>query len=92
MLEKIIAMLEKIHEEDGWYHVNVDRKYIGLTINDSDCFDDEWNEVEHEYENPNAVEEVLNWLEENADAKEENVYISYYFEEFKVEVGFTSFD
>ena len=70
MLEKIIAMLGKIHEEDGWYRVKADQNYIGLTINDFDGFDDDWNEEEHEYEDLAAVEEVLEWLEENADYQE----------------------
>lgn len=92
MLEKIIAMLEKIHEEDGWYRVDADENYIDLTINNFDGFDDEWNEVDHEFENLDAVEEVLDWLEENADSKEGDLYISYYFGEVEVEVGYTSFD
>jgi hypothetical protein len=92
MLEKIIAMLGKIHEEDGWYRVKADKNYIGLTINDFDGFDDEWAEEEHEFEDLEAVEEVLEWLEENADYQEGDLYISYHFGEIEVVVGYTSFD
>ena len=92
MLEKIIAMLDKIHEEDGWYRVKADKNYIGLTINDFDGYDDDWNEEEHEYENLEAVDEVLEWLEENADYQEGDLYISYHFGKIEVVVGYTSFD
>jgi hypothetical protein len=92
MLEKIIAMLGKIHEEDGWYRVKADQNYIGLTINDFEGFDDDWSEEEHEFEDLAAVDEVLEWLEENADYQEGDLYISYHFGEIEVVVGYTSFD
>jgi hypothetical protein len=88
-IENIIAQLDRI-SADSSYDVN--DNCIELTIDDFEGFDEDWSEVEREFEDDNAVEEVLDWLEEHADRVEGDFYCYYYFGDIVVEVGYTSFD
>ena len=90
-MEKIIEKLETI-KTDAYYYVDDDDNEIRLTIDDFEGFDEDWSEVERELENHKAVEEVLEWLEENADHIDRDFYHYYYFGEIVVEVGYSSFD
>ena len=72
------------------YRVN--GNHIHLTINDFEGFDENWREIDREFVDEDAVDEVLEWLEDNADSAEGDFYEYYYFGEIVVEVGYTSFD
>lgn len=88
-IETIIAQLDRI-SADSYYGVS--DNHIDLTIDDFEGFDDDWCEVDREFVDADAVEEVLEWLEENADCVDGDFYHYYYFGEIVVEVGYTSFD
>ena len=88
-IEIITAQLDRI-SEDSWYDVDDNR--INLTINDFEGFDDNWSEIDREFVDAKAVEEVLDWLEENADSSEGDFYEYYHFGDIVVEVSYTSFD
>ena len=88
-IEMITAQLDRI-SAGSWYDVH--DNHIDLTINDFDGFDDDWSEVASEFVDEDAVDEVLEWLEENADFSEGDLYEYYHFGEIIVEVGYTSFD
>lgn len=88
-IEIITAQLDRI-SEDSWYDVDDNR--INLTINDFEGFDDDWSEMDREFVDAKAVEEVLDWLEENANSVEGDSYEYYHFDDIVVEVGYTSFD
>lgn len=88
-MEQIIERFETI-KADADYRVN--GAEITLTINDFEGFDDNWQEIDREFEDLDAVEKVLDWLEENADRIEGDFYQYYYFGEIVVCVGYTSFD
>lgn len=88
-MEQIIERLETI-KADADYKVN--GTDIDLTINDFEGFDEDWGEVDREFNDLEAVEDVLDWLEENADKVEGDFYQYYYFGEIIVCVGYTSFD
>jgi hypothetical protein len=88
-LEMITTKLDTI-VKDSWYEV--DGNEITLTINDFEGFDDDWCEVDREFADEDAVEEVLVWLERNADRVEGDLYQSYFFGDIEVCVGATSFD
>lgn len=88
-IENITVQLDRI-SADSWYYVN--DNHIGLTINDFEGFDEDWNEVDREFVDADAVEEVLEWLEENADSVDGDFYYYYHFGEIVVEVDYTSFD
>ena len=92
-MEMIIAQLDRIHAEDGWYHITYhDGTCIDLTICDFDGFDEDWDEIDHEWVDEETVDEVLEWLEAHADRVEGDFYVSYYFGDVEVQVGYTSYD
>ena len=88
-IKNITTQLDRI-SADSWYKVN--DNYINLTIDDFEGFDEDWCEIDREFVNADAVEEVLEWLEENADCVDGDFYYYYHFGEIVVEVGYTSFD
>ena len=88
-IENIVAQFGRI-SADSWYDVN--DNHIDLTIDDFEGFDEHWSEVDREFVDADAVEEVLEWLEENADCVDGDFYRYYHFGEIVVEVDYTSFD
>ena len=68
-----------------------DGTYV-LTLEDFDGFDDDWNEVEREYVNEEAVDALLEWLEANCTERKSNLYIHYVFPDFQLTLGYASFD
>ena len=88
-IETILAQLDRI-SADSYYDVN--DNHIDLTIDDFEGFDEDWSEIYRELVDEDAVEEILKWLEENADYIDGDFYRYYHFGEIVVEVGYTSFD
>lgn len=88
-IETITAQLDRI-SADSWYTVT--DNHIDLTIDDFEGFDENWSEVDREFVDEDAVNEVLEWLEENADGVDGDFYHYYHFGDIVVEVGYTSFD
>ena len=88
-IETVTTQLDRI-SEDSWYDVDDNR--INLTIDDFEGFDDDWSEMDREFVDAAAVEEVLDWLEESADYVDGDFYHYYHFGDIVVELGYTSFD
>ena len=88
-IEMITAQLDRI-SADSWY--DVIGNHIDLTINDFEGFDEDWSEIDREFVDENAVQEVLKWLAKNSDWVEGNFYRYYHFGDIVIEVGYTSFD
>ena len=89
-MELIIAQLDRIHEDDGWYTVRGTE--IDLTINDFEGFAADWSEIDHEWVDKAAVDEVLAWLADHADFVDGDFYRHHHFGEIVVELGYTSYD
>lgn len=85
----ITTQLDRI-SADSYYIVTGNRIY--LTINDFEGFDENWSEVDREFVDEDAIEEVLEWLEENADCVDDYFYHYYRFGDIIVRVGYASFD
>ena len=88
-IEKIIAQLDRI-SADASYEITGSR--IDLTIDDFEGYDDDWSEIFRDFVDEKAVDEVLEWLEKNADYVEDDYYCRYHFGDIVVEVGYTSYD
>ena len=88
-IENIIAQLDRISADSSY---EIDGNLISLTIEDFEGFDDDWSEIERDFVDENAVDEVLEWLEKNADLVEPDFYNQYHFGEIVVEVGYASYD
>lgn len=65
---------------------------IEVTINDFDGFDDDWNEIDRELENDEAITEFIHTLAETCNHMVNELYQTYYFDGFAVNVGWASFD
>jgi hypothetical protein len=88
-IETITAQLDRISADSEY---TVKGNHIRLIINDFEGFDDLWGEIDREFVDEDAVEAVLEWLEENADFVDGDFYHYYYFGNIVVKVGYTSFD
>ena len=88
-IETITTQLNRI-SEDSYYYVN--NNHINLTVNEFEGFDENWNEVDREFVDEDTLDEVLDWLEENADCVDGDFYHYYYFGEIVITVGYASFD
>lgn len=77
--------------ENDVYFFKGDRM-IHLTINDFEGFDNNWNEIMRDYDNPNAVDALLDWLNANCVSKVNELYTTYSFDGFAVHLGYASFD
>lgn len=68
-----------------------DGTYV-LTLEDFDGFDEDWHEIEREFENDEAVDALLAWLNANCTERDANLYVRYTFPDFQVTVGYASFN
>jgi hypothetical protein len=90
MMEIIIAMLEEM-TDDVDYYVRHNGAELVITVEDFEGFDDDWSEVMRDYDGE-AVERLIEWLEEHCISEEGDLYSYYHFEGFDVQLGYTSFD
>lgn len=88
-LERIIEKLETVAQDVDYVVLD---KRIDVTILDFDGFTEDWEEVERELEDEEGVDELLDWLEEQADEIEGDYYKDFHFGEYTVTVGYASFD
>lgn len=89
MFDTIITLINACGHDIYFYTTD---NTIYITIDDFDGFDDDWNEIMRDYENPDAVNALLNWLDNNCISQTGDLYTFYSFNDFKVELGYTSFD
>lgn len=88
MLEQIIAMLVELGDSVSY---SVREGFIDVTVEDFEGFDDDWCEVDAEYDD-DAVDFFFEWLEEHCDSHEGDYYHYYYFGDLEVEIGYASMD
>jgi hypothetical protein len=93
MMEKIIAMLEKMSEDVDYRvrEIEDEKPELVITVDDFEGFDDDWSEVMRDYDEE-AVDGLIEWLEEHCVSEEGDLYSYYHFEKFDVQLGYTSFD
>lgn len=49
-------------------------------------------EIFRDYDNPEAINNLLDWLKNFCNFQVENFYTYYYFDTFEVCLGYTSYD
>ena len=89
--EMMLEMLEALGN-DVYYDYDEDDHEFDVTIDDFEGFDDDWSEVDREFDDPEAVAHFLDVLEEEALSHEGDFYETFYFDGFSVQVGYSSFD
>ena len=90
MMELIIAMLEEM-EEDVTYYIRRDGTELVITVDDFEGFDDDWSETMRDYDEE-AVDGLIEWLEEHCISEDGDFYSYYHFEGFIVQLGYSSYD
>ena len=88
--EMVIEQVEAL-EEDASYWVD-SKGDLHITFDDFEGFDENWDEVEREYDNPEAVEAFMERLEAEAREAYEDYYDYYVMDGFTIKVGYSSFD
>ena len=63
-----------------------------LTIFDAVEFDEDWEPIPRKYDNPKAIECLLDWLENNCKRKSGEVNVIYEFDDFSIMVDYSSYD
>lgn len=65
---------------------------LDVTLNDFEGFDEDWEEIDRDYDNEEAVNAFLEMLERECESKEGDFYVTYHFNGFNVKIGYGSFD
>lgn len=65
---------------------------IDVTLEDFEGFDEDWSEIDREYDDEEAVDAFLEMLEAECSSQEGDFYVVYHFEDFDVQLGYASFD
>ena len=88
--EMMIAAIENLGADASMY--DFENGTINVTLEDFEGFDDNWSEIDREYDNEEAVNAFLEMLEAECSSKEDDFYTIYHFEGFDVQLGYASFD
>jgi len=87
---ELIARLDAL-KNDAHYWID-DDNIVHIYFNDFDGFDDDWDEIDRDYDDPSAVESLLDDLENSCKSVHHDFYTLYHFDGFGVKVGFESYD
>ncbi len=90
IMKKLIDLLERCGADVDYYN-NIEN--LEITFNDFKGFDEDFEEIYREYENPNAVEEVKQYLDNNAKlVSNYTCYKVYSLDNRTIIVGYASAD
>ena len=65
---------------------------ISLTIDDCEGFDEDWNVIDRQLDNPNGVDRLLEFLTNTCKSVVSDFYTTFHYDNFDVIVGYSSFD
>lgn len=86
MKEQLLALCEDI---SFWEYTNENK--LGVTVEDFEGFDENWHETFADIDE-DAVDKMIEWLEENCDSWEGDFYYYYTFGDLVVCLGWASYD
>ena len=92
MLNQFLEKVSNCKNDVDLSYFSMDDKEYSLTFNNFYGFDENWDEVYRDYYNPQAVEDLEDWLNENCLKREDKLYSRYYFNDFIVTTGYASYD
>lgn len=87
--EMMVAAVEALGADASLWET---KDTLDVTLEDFEGFDDDWSEVDREYDDEEAVDAFLEMLERECVSQEGDFYVVYHFEGFDVQVGYASFD
>ena len=89
MFDTVMAMIDACKND---VYFEIEQNTIYLTVDDFSGFDRDWNEIMRDYDHPEEMNILLDWLNKNCISKTKNLYVVYSFNGFAVHLGFASFD
>lgn len=87
--EMMMDALVALGADASWYEYD---GVFRVELQDFDGFDDDWDEVDRDYDDPEAVEAFLDMLDASCLSHEGDYYVDYHFDGFDVHLGYASYD
>ena len=87
--EMMVAAIEALGADASLWE---EGEVLDVTLEDFEGFDDDWSEIDREYDDEEAVDAFLEMLESECVSHEGDFYVVYHFEGFDVRLGYASFD
>lgn len=91
-IREMMTALEACGDLTVWERTTDEGTVYDVTVEDFEGFDDEWSEVMRDFEREDLVDEFLEALDEQALRVEGDFYYDYYFDGFRVHLGYASYD
>lgn len=88
-MKKLLELLKECGADVDYYN---NTENLEITFNDFDGFNDNWEEIIRDYDNPKAVDKVLRYLKNNAKLVNNSLYKTYLLDGRTIIVGYASFD
>ncbi len=88
---KKLLMAKLAEVEDVLVDERKDGKEIVVIVDDFEGFDEDWCEIEREYDEE-KVDALQEWLEEHCECEYGDFYRYYEFDGFSVKWGYSSMD
>lgn len=89
-IEMMKEQLNALCEDISFWEWDDENK-LDVTVEDFEGFDEDWDEVYADIDD-DAVEKMIEWLDEHCDSHEDNLYHYYTFGDLVVCLGWASFD
>ena len=90
MFETIYTILTRL-ATSGDADWSVNGNAFRVDLNDFDGFDDDWSEIDREYEDPDMVEALMEVLDQANDS-DGGFYETFFFDDCTLKLGYTSYD
>lgn len=91
--ELVLAMVEALGDDASVYETTRDGlDMVDVTLEDFGGFTEDYEELDREYDDAQAVEDFLGALEDTCLMVSGDYYHYYHFEDFVVCVGYASMD
>lgn len=91
-IREMMTALEACGDLIVWERATDEGTVYNVTMEDFEGFDDSWKEIMRDYEREDLVDEFLEALDEQALRMEGDFYYDYYFDGFRIHLGYASYD
>ena len=89
---EMMRKLEACGDVTVWQRTTDEGTVYHVTIEDFEGFSDDWEEVMRDYNREDLLDEFLEALDEQALRVKGNFYYDYYFDGFRIHLGYASYD
>ena len=91
-IREMMTELEACGDLTVWERTTDEGTVYDVTVEDFEGFDEHWSEVMRDFEREDLVDEFLEALDEQALRVEGDYYYDYYFDGYRVHLGYASYD